>query len=546
MSASPDIFLSYNREDSAVAKLYAEAFGREGFDVWWDQTLRSGETYDEVTEAALRGAKAVVVLWSPRSVASHWVRAEATIAHRAKSLVPAKIEPCDKPVMFELTQTAELSHWRGEADDQTWRAFLGDVRRMVGAEREPSNVQATSSGKAAPPPEEGIRPSIAILPFASRSRIEEDEYFAEVLVEDLTAALSIHPMLRVVASSATANYRSGARDLRRIGHELAVTYVLEGNVRRAGKDLRTTTQLVEAESGDILWTQKFDRPLTDLSAVQEELVADVAAHLGVQIERANWTRALNTPSNLRSIGNVIQMTRSGYESAVAEARRAIDLAPSYAISHGGLALALAYLWRIRGADDTEMEREIVDAMRRARALDPDNPLTLVSCGGALVQLGKPQDAIPLLTRALTITPASSHIRATLGLALVQLGQAEEGLRELDESERLGPNSIWALMNSVWRSVAHLQLGQIDEALETINKALVLMPESVEALVQNILCLTNQNDWSSARDTMQRLRAADLEMSWPSAEKFVCFLHSGSTNRSKYLSLVRKLWNETEG
>jgi hypothetical protein len=109
---APDIFLSYNREDAGAARFFAEAFAREDLEVWWDQTLHSGETYDEVTEAALRSAKAVVVLWSPRSVASHWVRAEATIAHRAKTLIPATIESCDKPVMFELTQTAERRYCR--------------------------------------------------------------------------------------------------------------------------------------------------------------------------------------------------------------------------------------------------------------------------------------------------------------------------------------------------------------------------------------------------------------------------------------------------
>src|SRR6516165_7388770 len=129
---TPDIFLSYNREDVAVAQAYRDAFAREGLDVWWDATLRSGETYDEVTEAALRGAKAVVVLWSPRSVASRWVRAEATIAERNKTLMPVTIEPCDRPVMFELTQTADLAHWKGEAGDKAWLAFLGDVRRRVG------------------------------------------------------------------------------------------------------------------------------------------------------------------------------------------------------------------------------------------------------------------------------------------------------------------------------------------------------------------------------------------------------------------------------
>ena len=129
---TPDIFLSYTREDVGVAQTYRDALVRAGFEVWWDATLRSGESYDEVTEATLRGAKAVVVLWSPRSVASRWVRAEATIAHRNQTLAPVMIEPCDRPVMFELTQTAELAHWRGAAEDKAWLAFLDDVRRMVG------------------------------------------------------------------------------------------------------------------------------------------------------------------------------------------------------------------------------------------------------------------------------------------------------------------------------------------------------------------------------------------------------------------------------
>ena len=118
---TPDIFLSYNREDSDTARRFAEGLEREGFSVWWDQTLRSGEAYDEVTEAALKAAKAVVVLWSPRSVVSRWVRAEATIADRNKTLVPVMIEPCERPIMFELTQTAELGHWQGDAGDKVWR-----------------------------------------------------------------------------------------------------------------------------------------------------------------------------------------------------------------------------------------------------------------------------------------------------------------------------------------------------------------------------------------------------------------------------------------
>src|SRR5258708_108705 len=123
----PDIFLSYNREDQAAAKWFAEGFEGAGLSVWWDVTLRSGEAYDTVTETALREARAVVVLWSPRSVVSRWVRSEATQADRNRTLVPARIEACELPIMFELTQTADLTHWQGEAGDLAWRAFLGDV-----------------------------------------------------------------------------------------------------------------------------------------------------------------------------------------------------------------------------------------------------------------------------------------------------------------------------------------------------------------------------------------------------------------------------------
>jgi pSer/pThr/pTyr-binding forkhead associated (FHA) protein len=131
--AAPDIFLSYNREDQAVARRFAEAFSALGFNVWWDVTLRAGQAYDEVTEAALRSARAVVVLWSKRSVASRWVRAEATLGDRNGTLLPAMIETCERPVMFELTQTANLSHWQGEPDDAAWLAFVEDVRRRIDA-----------------------------------------------------------------------------------------------------------------------------------------------------------------------------------------------------------------------------------------------------------------------------------------------------------------------------------------------------------------------------------------------------------------------------
>ena len=145
-----DIFLSYNREDQARAKLFAEAFEHQGFKVWWDVGLRTGEAYDQVTEKALREAKAVVVLWSKKSVDSRWVRAEATLADRNKTLVPCMIEPCERPIMFELTQTADLAHWAGDAADRAWIAFLADVGRFIDKSR--ARDPPTKTALTPPPP----------------------------------------------------------------------------------------------------------------------------------------------------------------------------------------------------------------------------------------------------------------------------------------------------------------------------------------------------------------------------------------------------------
>jgi hypothetical protein len=141
-----DIFLSYSREDRSAARHIAESFTAEGLDVWWDAALQSGQTFDEVIEQRLKEAKAVVVLWSPRSVTSRWVRAEATLADRRNKLVPAIIEPCDRPIAFELTHTADLSDWTGDAADTRWQSFVTDVRRMV-----QRNGAAEATAEPAPP-----------------------------------------------------------------------------------------------------------------------------------------------------------------------------------------------------------------------------------------------------------------------------------------------------------------------------------------------------------------------------------------------------------
>jgi eukaryotic-like serine/threonine-protein kinase len=177
----PDVFLSYSREDQATAKRYAEALKGAGFSVWWDQTLHTGENYDRVTEAALREAKAVVVLWSRASADSQWVRAEATSADRRGTLMPAMIEPCERPIMFELKHTAELSHWKGEKKDQAWQAFVADLRRLV---------QRAVPIEASPPTNVVAPPGASTMPDkGSRGRMVAIASVAALLV--LAAAAGV-------------------------------------------------------------------------------------------------------------------------------------------------------------------------------------------------------------------------------------------------------------------------------------------------------------------------------------------------------------------
>jgi Tol biopolymer transport system component len=134
----PDIFLSYCREDQEAARRFAEGLEQEDFSVWWDQALNAGESFDQVTERSLKEARAVVVLWTRRSVQSRWVRSEATLADRYHTLVPVMLEPCDRPIMFELTHTADLVGWSGDRADKRWQSFIAGLRRQAAGGTSPA------------------------------------------------------------------------------------------------------------------------------------------------------------------------------------------------------------------------------------------------------------------------------------------------------------------------------------------------------------------------------------------------------------------------
>jgi hypothetical protein len=170
-----DIFISYSREDRPAAKYFAETLAEEGFSVWWDAALHSGESFDQVIERELRSAAAVIVLWSPRSVDSRWVRAEATLADRHGKLVPITIENCERPIIFELTHTNDLSDWVGDKTDPRWKGLVKDVARLVGERK----GDAPSAASRPAPAKKELEPAMPNLVWdagaAVKARPAEDD-----------------------------------------------------------------------------------------------------------------------------------------------------------------------------------------------------------------------------------------------------------------------------------------------------------------------------------------------------------------------------------
>ena len=545
MTAAPDIFLSYNREDQAVARRFAEAFEGQGFRVWWDTTLRAGEAYDEVTETALRTAKAVVVLWSPRSVVSRWVRAEATLADRNRTLVPCTIEPCDRPIMFELTQTAELSHWQGEPTDKAWQAFLTDVRRFVGN----GAPAAVPPPTVAPPPvaKRTTRPSLAVLPFTNRSGLPEDEVFATGMVEDIIDALSAGRSLKVLASGATAAYRKAAVDMAEIGRALGVRYLMEGNVRRVGEALRVTAQLIEATTGTILWTQRFDRPLRDLALLQEELVIQVAAQLGSQIQRLEIEKTLRGQETATAyeacVRSTIAMTRGDYATAVVEAERAVAIAPDYGGAHACLANALCGAYQY-GDPDPNWWTRTQSHIARALALDSRNPYVQVWVGMAYGFAGRPVEALPFVEGAVASNPGDSVARQARGIVYGALGRLDEALDDSLAAEALAPNSPSLHNIFATRALCHITQGRLDLARTALGQSLRIMPIYIVSLMLGALVSQMLGDQAGARAAVLALRAHH-----PASDRERCLIFlgrqrlTGAWNTSELEAAFKRAWDD---
>ncbi|OAO00369.1 hypothetical protein A8B75_18695 [Sphingomonadales bacterium EhC05] len=468
----------------------------------------------------------MVVLWSPNSVISRWVRAEATVADRNKTMMPVMIEPCELPIMFELIHTTDLVHWDGTSDDQAWAVFVTDVRQMVAKEQQLSVSELAPTSSTALHPiltsgktdGRGFMPSLAILPFTNRSRIKDDDIFAEGMVEDIVAALSQNEVLRVLGSISTAHLKKGRfTDLAAIGKQLGVRYLLEGNVRRTGQNFRVTTQLVATATGDLVWSGQFAKPLDELQELQEELVTEVAAALDVNIQALDMERALRKPANLtaweavqRSVLAMRRFNTEGIQTAIEEAERAVDLAPNFAMARAILASVSANLYAVGNPDDPKKVSQIRAHAEKALEIDPESAVVLWSIANAYAHIGAPEEALPWAIKAYTIAPDNGHAAFNLGMCNAMLDQNEEAMKYLKIACSMMSGSYMQVWPKLWQSDVMIREQRLAEAESCLDECLTSDPNFLLAHFFKALLCWHDRRHEQAIGILSLLQKAGLD------------------------------------
>jgi TolB-like protein/Flp pilus assembly protein TadD len=542
----PDIFLSYNREDAAVAKLFADAFARAGLEVWWDVTLRSGEAYDQVTEEALRNAKAVVVLWSPRSVVSRWVRAEASIADENGTLVPAKIEVCDLPVMFRLTQTAELSNWQGGVDDAAWRTFLTDVVRKVGLV--PAPIAPAPGGV----PVEGGMANVALVPLTNRGD-DELEVIAEDFTEDITRELARSRYFKVIAARTMAAWRGKTFDYRVLGRELDARYLIEGRLQRSGDNIRLTMQLVDAGTGNVVWSPRFACKAGDISEAAEDFPVTVASHLYERILQAERSRAvaLTVPCSawehmLRAWSYRDRVGSASKRGAVDEARLAVAAAPDLGLAHAWLAEALSSAAQLAFTIDDTQIRQTREHVKQAMRLDGDNPAVLCLLAQCHGELGDGETCLRLALRAVELDPNSAEAQFALGSAYFVMGRVADTIIAFEKFQRLAPAEAVRHMALQELGLCLCMEGRLTEAEAVLDRAIALDPQFGPTFRWKAIAAAELGKEAAARDAMMWLRQAEPGLSGDQHERNMLRIPAMAPHMAKAVAIFRRLWAETGG
>jgi len=327
------------------------------------------------------------------------------------------------------------------------------------------------------------KPSVAVLPFSNLSGDAEQEYFADGMVEDIIAGLSRIKWLFVVARNSSFTYKGTAVDVKRVGRELGVRYLLQGSVRKDGGRVRISAQMIEAETGGHLWTERFDRPLDDVFALQDEIALNVVGAIEPSLRRAEVERVnRKRPESLDAYDLVLQAqpdVNSGMPAQVTKAlmllERALAIDPTYALAHAFGAMCHHCLFLRAGLHDEERAASIRHA-QAAIAHGQDDALALTLAGFSIGMDGHEHAAaFAAFDAALAVSPSSALTYILGSVINGWTGEAERAIEWGEHGLRLSPFDPWAFAAFHSLALGHFQCGRYEEAANAAYKAVQSNP-----------------------------------------------------------------------
>jgi TolB-like protein/class 3 adenylate cyclase len=385
------------------------------------------------------------------------------------------------------------------------------------------------------------KPSIAVLPFANMSGDPEQEYFADGMVEEIITALSRIRQIFVIARNSTFTYKGQAIDVKQVGRELGVRYVLEGSVRKGGNRVRITVQLIEAETGAHLWADRFDGSMEDVFDLQDQVATSVAGVIEPALAAAETRRARARPTNdltaydlyLRSVELFQAWSKEPTLRALDLLARAIERDPRYgpALAMAGLCHSLLFCsgW----ADDREAtRRKGIELAQRALQVAGDDPVALACVSIALVNFDQDvEPIIGLIDRSLALNPGSAKAWAISGWVRVAAGASDRAIQDFATAERLDPRSPSHPFNLTGVGIAHFLAHRLDEAASMLRASMQLLPSYVTNHYYLASCYAHMGRHGDARERFRRLTvltppAADPPVIMPQQPEQRAFFLSG--------------------
>ncbi len=392
------------------------------------------------------------------------------------------------------------------------------------------------------------KPAIAVLPFENLSGDAEQEYFADGMTEDIMTALSKNRWLLVSARNSTFAYKGQSADVRRIAQDLGADFVVEGSVRKAGNRVRVTAQLIDATDGNHLWAERYDRDLTDIFAVQDEITATIAARIEPELGAAERERVQRKSTQKLdawdtyhlALSLMYRYTKDGNAEAQRLYRQAIESDPEFGAAHAGLALTmfLSAVYFGAKADGKLMDAALEEA-QVAVALDDRDAMSYFILGRIRLIRREYEQSISDLQTAIDLNPCMATAYCGLGDTLSFSGRMAEAIPYFEEAIRLSPHDPrkWAFL--LYGSLALMMLERYDEAADWATRAIAVPNATFWPYAQLVAVHHSAGKTDAAQAAAKNLLVKEPEFSSERFARQLLFYHEDTSQIGRYCRILRE-------